>query len=240
MAQGKIRSTTTGAGQARDLDARDAAAPAPRPRGRPARPEAEQRAAVMAATTWLLLNEGYAATTLEAVARRAGMAKKTVYRYASDREDLVAQVVRGWTDGFAPVMAQDVTSVDEVLPALARVLQAIAERVLSADAVGMFRLLTADFPGRDALLRAYQESGIERGTAMLAAWFQRLARRGLIQVSEPRVVAGLLLSMAIAEPLRAMALGLTPPLPESSIGERIQACLALFAGDAKVFALRAA
>lgn len=104
----------------------------------------------------------------------------------------------------------------------------------------MFRLLTADFPGRDALLRAYQENGIERGTAMLAAWFQRLARRGLIQVSEPRVVAGLLLSMAIAEPLRAMALGLTPPLPESSIGERIQACLALFAGDAKVFALRAA
>ena len=41
---------------------------------------------------------------------------------------------------------------------------------------------------------------------MLAAWFQRLARRGLIQVSEPRVVAGLLLSMAIAELLRAMAL----------------------------------
>ena len=122
--------------------------PPRRPRPRPAggRPEAEQRAAVMAATTWLLLNEGYAATTLEAVARRAGMAKKTVYRYASDREDLVAQVVRGWTDGFAPVMAQDVTSVDEVLPALARVLQAIAERVLSADAVGMFRLLTADFP----------------------------------------------------------------------------------------------
>ena len=239
MAQGKIRSTTTGAGQARDLDARDAAAP-PAPARPAGRPEAEQRAAVMAATTWLLLNEGYAATTLEAVARRAGMAKKTVYRYASDREDLVAQVVRGWTDGFAPVMAQDVTSVDEVLPALARVLQAIAERVLSADAVGMFRLLTADFPGRDALLRAYQENGIERGTAMLAAWFQRLARRGLIQVSEPRVVAGLLLSMAIAEPLRAMALGLTPPLPESSIGERIQACLALFAGDAKVFALRAA
>ena len=235
MAQGKIRSTTTGAGQARDV-----AAPAPRPRGRPARPESEQRAAVLAATTWLLLNEGYAATTLEAVARRAGMAKKTVYRHASDREDLVAQVVRGWTDGFAPVMAQDVATVDEVLPALARVLQAIAERVLSADAVGMFRLLTADFPGREALLRAYQENGIERGTAMLGAWFQRLARRGLIQASEPRAVAGLLLSMVIAEPLRAMALGLMPPLPESSIDERIQACLALFAGDGKVFALRAA
>ena len=65
MAQGKIRSTTTGAGQARDLDARDAAAP---PRARAGRPgPGRARAAVMAATTWLLLNEGYAATTLEAV-----------------------------------------------------------------------------------------------------------------------------------------------------------------------------
>ena len=156
--------------------------PAPaRPAGPP---EAEQRAAVMAATTWLLLNEGLCRDHAGSGGARAGMAKKTVYRYASDREDLVAQVVRGWTDGFAPVMAQDVTSVDEVLPALARVLQAIAERVLSADAVGMFRLLTADFPAA-TLLRAYQENGIERGTAMLAAWFQRLARRGLIQVSEP-------------------------------------------------------
>ena len=186
----------------------------------------------MAATTWLLLNEGYAATTLEAVARRAGMAKKTVYRYASDREDLVAQVVRGWTDGFAPVMAQDVTSVDEVLPALARVLQAIAERVLSADAVGMFRLLTADFPGRDAAAGLPGERHRTRH-GHVGRLVPAPARRGLIQVSEPRVVAGLLLSMAIAEPLRAMALGLTPPLPESSIGERIQACLALFAGDAR-------
>ena len=127
-------------------------------------------------------------------------------------------------------MAQDVTSVDEVLPALARVLQAIAERVRRRRGRHV-PLLTADFPGRDALLRAYQENGIERGTAMLAAWFQRLARRGLIQVS-PRVVAGCCCpwrSPNRCAPWR----WLTPPLPESSIGERIQACLALFAGDAR-------
>ena len=187
----------------------------PRPRGRPARPEAEQRAAVMAATTWLLLNEGYAATTLEAVARRAGMAKKTVYRYASDREDLVAQVVRGWTDGFAPVMAQDVTSVDEVLPALARVLQAIAERVLSADAVGMFRLLTADFPGRDAAAAGLPGERHRTRHGHVGRLVPAPGQARTHPGERARVVAGLLLSMAIAEPLRAMALGLTPPpLPE--------------------------
>lgn len=219
---------------------KEEAAAAPRARGRPARPEAEQRDAVLAAATWLLLNEGYAGATLEAVARHAGMAKKTVYRYASNREELVARIVRGWTDGYAPVMAADeAQAAGEVLPALARVLQAMAERVLSAEAVGMFRLLMTDFPEREALLDAYQENGIERGTAMLADWFQRLADKGLIRVSEPRTTAGLLLSMVIAEPLRRMALGLMPPLPESSIADRIQASLALFAGDGKAFALRA-
>lgn len=214
---------------------------APRARGRPARPESEQLAAALEAATWLLLNAGYAATTLEAVAKRAGMAKKTVYRYAANREDLVAQVVRGWTDAFEPVMAQEVQTSAEVLPALARVLDVIAARALSADAVGMFRLLTADFPAREALLPVYQKNGIERGTVMLGDWLARLGERGLIQIRQPHVTAGLLLSMVIAEPLRQMALGLAPPLPEGSVSDRIQAALALLAasrtGDGPGFAL---
>lgn len=212
-----------------------ASSAAPRPRGRPARPDAELRAAILDAATWLLLNEGYGGATLEAVARRAGMAKKTVYRFAANREDLVAQVVRGWTDSFEPALAQEVASAAEVLPALARVLQTIADRALSADAVGMFRLLTADFPARNALLAVYQENGIERGTAMLAGWFEKLASRGLIRIKQPRQTAGLLLAMTIAEPLRQMALGLVEPLPRGSIAERIQACVALFSGQGKVF-----
>lgn len=212
-----------------------ASSAAPRPRGRPARPDAELRAAILDAATWLLLNEGYGGATLEAVARRAGMAKKTVYRFAANREDLVAQVVRGWTDSFEPALAQEVASAAEVLPALARVLQTIADRALSADAVGMFRLLTADFPARNALLAVYQENGIERGTAMLAGWFEKLAARGLIRIKQPRETAGLLLAMTIAEPLRQMALGLVEPLPRGSIAERIQACVALFSGQGKVF-----
>ncbi|WP_343719803.1 TetR/AcrR family transcriptional regulator [Achromobacter dolens] len=212
-----------------------ASSAAPRPRGRPARPDAELRAAILDAATWLLLNEGYGGATLEAVARRAGMAKKTVYRFAANREDLVAQVVRGWTDSFEPALAQEVASAAGVLPALARVLQTIADRALSADAVGMFRLLTADFPGRNALLAVYQENGIERGTAMLAGWFEKLAARGLIRIKQPRETAGLLLAMTIAEPLRQMALGLAEPLPRGSVADRIQACVALFSGQGRVF-----
>lgn len=203
-----------------------------RPRGRPARPENEASEAAVAAAIWLLLNEGYAATTMEAVARRAGLAKKTLYRFAANREDLVGLVVRNWTDGFRPVLSADARSSADVAPALARILRVIAARVLSAEAVGLFRLLTTDFPAKPDLLEIYQRNGIERGRAMLVDWLERQCAKGLLQAGKPDLVCDLLVSMVIAEPLRQMALGLTPPVPEWDPGPRIDSALQLLAGQA--------
>lgn len=50
----------------------------PRARGRPATPETALRAALAQATLALLLDGGYAAATVDAVAKRAGVAKNPV------------------------------------------------------------------------------------------------------------------------------------------------------------------
>lgn len=203
-----------------------------RGRGRPARPPEEAREAAMQAATWLLLHEGYAATTMEAVARHAGMAKKSLYQFAANREELVALVVRGWTDAFLPAMAHDAAAPGDVLPLLREILQAMAARVLTADAVGLFRLLCTDFPARADLLALYQRNGIERGTALLAEWLQRQAARGHMMAENAPELAGLLLAMVIAEPLRQMALGLLAPVPAWDAAPRIDAALRLLGGSA--------
>ena len=203
-----------------------------RGRGRPARPPGEAREAAVQAATWLLLHEGYAATTMEAVARHAGMAKKSLYQYAANREELVALVVRGWTDAFLPAMAHDAAAQGEVLPLLKEILQAMAARVLTADAVGLFRLLCTEFPARAELLAVYQRNGIERGTALLADWLARQAARGHVTLDNPSELAGLLLAMVIAEPLRQMALGQLAPVPAWDAAPRIDAALRLLAGQA--------
>ncbi|MDN2710108.1 TetR/AcrR family transcriptional regulator [Janthinobacterium sp. SUN118] len=202
-----------------------------RGRGRPARPPEEGREAAVQAATWLLLHEGYAATTMEAVARHAGMAKKSLYQYAANREELVALVVRGWTDAFLPAMAHDAATPAEVLPLLKDILQTMAARVLTAEAVGLFRLLCTEFPARADLLAAYQRNGIERGTALLAEWLQRQAAHGSVALGNAGEVAGLLLSMVIAEPLRQMALGLLAPAPAWDAAPRIDAALRLLGGQ---------
>ena len=65
-----------------------------RSRGRPVTPEADLRAALAEATLTLLLKGGYGAATVDAVAKEAGVAKKTLYRFAANRDELVAQAVR--------------------------------------------------------------------------------------------------------------------------------------------------
>jgi AcrR family transcriptional regulator len=66
---------------------------APVRRGRPPGRGPKVRTAVLAATLSELTESGYAALTVENVARRAGVHKTTVYRRWKDRESLVAEAV---------------------------------------------------------------------------------------------------------------------------------------------------
>lgn len=199
----------------------------PRARGRPAMPERELRQQVLDAATELLLSQGYQAATMAAVAQRAGVAKKTVYRFADNSEQLLGAVIHGWTDAFVAPMQEPLTASAHLPQALEALLNTVAAKVLTREAIGLFRLLIGDFPGREQALAQYAEHGVQRCAALLAGWLERQAEQDLIHCPQPAQTAELLLAMTIAEPLRQMALGLTPPLPEHDPGERIHAAVAL-------------
>ncbi|PTU65733.1 TetR/AcrR family transcriptional regulator [Chromobacterium sp. Panama] len=199
----------------------------PRARGRPAAPEHALKQQVLDAATELLLSQGYQAATMAAVAQRAGVAKKTVYRFADNSEQLLGAVIHGWTDAFVAPMSEPLTEAAALPQALEALLNTVAAKVLTREAVGLFRLLIGDFPGREQALAQYAEHGVQRCAALLAGWLERQAEQGLIRCPQPAQTAELLLAMTIAEPLRRMALGLTPPLPEHDPGERICAAVAL-------------
>ncbi|OHX15064.1 TetR/AcrR family transcriptional regulator [Chromobacterium sphagni] len=200
---------------------------AARPRGRPAAPEQEMKQQVLEAAAQLLLDKGYHAATMEAVAKQAKVAKKTVYRFAANSEELLAAIIDNWTEAFAAALQAPAADPDNLQQTLEILLATIAGRVLSQQAVGMFRLLINDFPGREQALAAYTEHGIRHSTALLADWLERQRRRGRLRFDDTETTAGLLLAMTIAEPLRQMALGLAPPGMDDKTRARIQAAVKL-------------
>ncbi|MFQ6398238.1 TetR/AcrR family transcriptional regulator [Nocardia sp. KC 131] len=76
------------------------------------------RAAVLAATVEELGEQGYAALTMENVARRAGVHKTTVYRRWPDRDALVTDALADSVTAEIPI--PDTGSIDEDLRDLAR------------------------------------------------------------------------------------------------------------------------
>lgn len=179
-------------------------------RGRPSVPEAELKEKIIQATAQSLLEEGYLSTTIDTVAKRAGVAKKTIYRFVDNRETLIEMVILSWTDSFVPLFEQEAQSTDNFFALLTQNINAIAQKVLSYEAVGLFRLLQTDFKQKHILLDKYQKSGIERSRQLLAQWLVRHEKKQLIKQADFVVLSDLILSMAIAEPLRQISLGLSP------------------------------
>ncbi|MBE8596276.1 TetR/AcrR family transcriptional regulator [Xenorhabdus sp. BG5] len=199
----------------------------PRPRGRPTIPEQVLRQKIHNVTFLLLINQGYNKTTMDEVAKKAGIAKKTLYRFVKNREDLLEQVVMGWEDNFIPAFKKDANNFQQLMKSLKIFLTEIAEKSLSIEAVGLFKLLQSDFPHREVLLDKYQQSGIEKSRNILANWLERQYQKGLLKKMDFHIISELIISMVIAEPLIKMALGILPPLPETDMTPRISAAVSL-------------
>lgn len=210
----------------------------PAKRGRPARSQEQTVELIVSGATRLLLSQGYSATTMEAVAAHCGLAKKTLYRFAANRSELVGLVIGSWTQGFADLFDEDPLAADDLLAVLGRLLRAVADRALSDDAVGLFKLLTQDFAERSLALEAYQANGIEHATLLLANWLSRQAARGLVTIAQPQMLARMILSLVIAEPLRRRALGLELADDRATVASQIEGCMQLLSGQA--FSLKAA
>jgi AcrR family transcriptional regulator len=130
------------------------------------------QAAVLAATLAELADTGYAALTVENIARRAGVHKTTIYRRWTDRESLVADVLGERIAMDFPM--PDTGSVEADLQQLA---QAFVAWVTSPTGRMIFAAVYSDaarIPGISDVRRELFESGPRRAAIVI----ERAVERG--------------------------------------------------------------
>ncbi|WP_280334799.1 TetR/AcrR family transcriptional regulator [Nocardia wallacei] len=119
--------------------------------GRPRDPNADT--AILRAAAELLIERGIDNTSIEAIARRAGVAKVTVYKRWKTKEDLLAQAIE---QARADIPAVPPTTATTALPDL---IEALLPQWGKALADPKYRLLSARLlgagPSHPALLNAY-------------------------------------------------------------------------------------
>ena len=158
----------------------------PRTRRKDARPD-EIRAAALA----LFAERGFAATRLDDVARRAGIAKGTIYLYFPTKEDLFRALVR--QDLLPNLAALEKAAAAHPGPAPARLRDLLATMAARMDAptAAIPRLILAESGNFPALARFYAEEVVARGLALITRVIAAGVAAGEFRPVDPAAVAPL-------------------------------------------------
>lgn len=151
--------------------------PPPRRRGRRGNPAA-RRQAILEAALALFLEEGFA-TPLEAVAKRAGVAKGTIYLYFADKQALFRALVQ---DSISPVVARLETAAP-LFPGPARLLLrhlalTFVREVLLTERRHLLRLLVSEAPRFPWLAEIYWQEVVSRVLGLLRQLSRQARARG--------------------------------------------------------------
>jgi AcrR family transcriptional regulator len=148
--------------------------------GRPTRAEkaAGRRDAIVAAALEEFAQRGYAATRLDDIARRAGVAKGTIYLHFKDKEALFLELLRA-------ELGSRVSRLDGPLPdsvptraIIEAFVQMFLREVLPTRRADIIRLVMTEGPNLPALAEFYYREVVERGIGAMTKLMERAAARG--------------------------------------------------------------
>jgi AcrR family transcriptional regulator len=198
-------------------------------RGRPQlRPDDETRQIIYEAARHEFAGKGYAATSMEAVARLAGVSTKTLYRLVPNKATLFEGMVSDRLDRFLSDFNLRAVDNTEIAEALHAALMACAELMLDEDVVGLQRMILQETGKFSDLAGTFYNNGIKRTAAALADWLRMQEKRGLIVLDDADEAAGMLIGMLSSAPQRAAIFGGLPMLSRPQIEARVRACAKLF------------
>ena len=152
-----------------------------------------RRERVLRAATAAFLNEGYR-SSVERIARRAGVAKQTVYSHFPSKDELFKAVARELS---TRVLVHLESKPGDLRGSLLRFAVAYRSRVLSSEGIAMFRTLLSEMPRFRRLARAVYEGGTGETARGLAAHLKNAMDAGRLRKEDPQFAAELFMSMLV-------------------------------------------
>ena len=198
-------------------------------RGRPqVRPDDETRRLIYEAARHEFAGDGYAATSMETVARRAGVSTKTLYRLIPNKAALFEGMVSDRLDRFLSEVNLHTADQADIEEALRAALMVCADLVLDEEVVALQRMMLQEAGKFSGIAELFYTNGIQRSVVALADWLRVQQARGSIALDDVEEAAGMLLGMVASAPRRAAIFGGRPLPSRPQIEARVRTCARLF------------
>lgn len=184
-------------------------------------PRVELKSKVLSYSLEIIKEQGISSLSIDEISRKAGIAKKTIYKHFSNKESIIAEMISEWTSTREIASPPIPLSVNEFILSLKNFFVKLSEKVLSSHSVAIFKLLQSDSEHKLEYMEIYQKNGIDNAASILNAWLKLVKEAGFLSSAWPENSAGYLQALIIAPLLRDISLGTIPPVPEYDPSARI-------------------
>jgi AcrR family transcriptional regulator len=207
--------------------------------GRPrVRPDRKTRQAIYEAARYEFAGNGYAGTSMETVAYRAGVSTRTLYRLFSNKVALFEGTMSDRLDRLLSDVNLDTADHADVEETLCGALITCTNLALDAELVALQRMVLQEAGKFPNTAGTFYANAIERTVMALAGWLRVQQTRGLIALDDVDEAAGMLLGMVASAPRNAAIFGRLPLPSRLQIEARVRTCAALFLRGCQVQGIR--
>ncbi len=195
-------------------------------RGRPR--DANKNTAIVEAASRLFLEKGFDSTSMDEVAKGAGVSKQTVYSHFSSKKELFGSAIRAAISQYFPDIALDKISNHSLEVDLRAVCENFARLLLSDDAMAMYRVLVAAAPKGPLLANIFWSSGPEEMESRLEDFLQIWVDRGELKINNVNKAAHRLVVLIKGRAHFMHSIGLIEHISEEELQENIDDAVEAF------------
>jgi TetR/AcrR family transcriptional repressor of mexJK operon len=201
--------------------------------GRPSRQQSAQLAdRILDVAETLFLGHGFGTTSIEAVAKRAGISKRTFYHRFPGKERLFEAVVRRLIERWLPPFDTGLLSPANLADALRDAAEYMLKIALTPEALALHRLVIHEAQRFPILARIMHELGAASGIERIANHLEPRIKSGELRTIDPRFAAEQFILSVVTGPQRR-ALGLGVPLNAAEISTYANNAVTLFLDGAR-------
>ncbi|RMO75087.1 hypothetical protein ALQ35_02911 [Pseudomonas fluorescens] len=156
----------------------------------PGRPkDMAKRQAILEAAKILFLSNGYASTSMDAVALEAGVSKLTVYSHFTDKETLFTAAVVAKCEEQLPVMYFELPEDIPVQTVLLNIARGFHRLINSEESVNLHRLMMTTGNQDVKLSQIFFEAGPMRMLQGMERLLSRIDQSGALSIDKPLTAA---------------------------------------------------
>jgi TetR/AcrR family transcriptional repressor of mexJK operon len=186
-----------------------------------------KRAQILSGARTMFMEHGFASTSVEKIAKAAGVSKGTIYNYFASKEILFVALITGECGGEAQLPEAVQLMAAPVENVLTQFGTQCLSGLLQEDQQRLFRIVLAEVMQFPQLGQLIESTGPALSMGVLTEYLTRLNQAGKLDIPQPKLAAEQFMAMCDAGIIRRMQLSVGNP-SQAEIDLQVTSAVKLF------------